>query len=184
MSLVYVFTGEGKGKTSAALGMTLRARAAGLKVAWIAWYKDPSWNVSEYKMNELLGVDLFIGGKGFYFKDKSKIKATKVGAVVDKAEALEHESAAQISLNKLEALIDAGEHDLIVCDELCQAVGEGLVEKTQVEKLVAGRGKIHLVLTGRNCPDWLSEAADTVTNMTNIKHAYDRGIAAVKGLDF
>src|SRR5688572_18407536 len=127
MSRVYIFTGEGKGKTSAALGMTLRARCHGMSVAWVAWYKEASWDVSEYKMKELIGVDLFIEGKGFYFEDKSKVKKTKVGAVVDKATNTEHKNAAAQALDKALSLIESQKYDLIVLDEICQAAGDGLV---------------------------------------------------------
>lgn len=183
-SLIYIFTGEGKGKTSAALGMVLRARCAGLKVAWIAWYKEPSWDISEFKMRELLGVELFIGGKGFYFPDKSGVKKTRVGVVIDKTTKLEHQKSAEMTLKKVGELLESQSYDLIVLDEVCQAAGEKLIAPSVLEQLIASRGKTHLVLTGRNCPEQLISLADTVTEMKKIKHVYDQGIPALKGLDF
>jgi len=184
--LVYIFTGEGKGKTSAALGMALRAICDGKKVAWIAWYKEPAWNVSEYHAGEFLGKNfsMFVGGKGFYFKDHTKTKKVNVGAVVDKVTEEEHKIAADESLQKLKELLTAQETDVIICDELAQAAGEGLVEPSQVLAIIHNRGETHLVLTGRNCPETLIEAADTVTEMKKIKHAYNAGKMALKGLDF
>ncbi len=184
MSLVYIFTGEGKGKTSAALGMALRARCSGLQVAWVAWYKESTWDVSEYKMDKLIGVDLFIEGKGFYFEDRAKVKKTKVGAVVDKATNADHRQAAKHALTKSASLIESQKYDLIILDEICQAVGDGLLELKPVLDLIANRGSTHLVMTGRHCPQDLIDLADTVTEMGNLKHAYDKGIGAVKGLDF
>ncbi len=184
--LIYIFTGTGKGKTSAALGMALRAICDGKKVVWIAWYKESSWDVSEYKAGELLGENfsMFIGGKGFYFADHSKIKKITVGAVTDKVSEDEHKKAAKESLQKLKDILEEKKTDVVICDELAQAAGEGLVDVADVLEILKSRGTTHLVLTGRNCPHTLIDAADTVTEMRKIKHAYDKGTMAVKGLDF
>lgn len=184
MSLVYMFTGEGKGKTSAALGMALRAVCNDMRVAWVAWYKESSWQVSEYKMKELLGIDLYVGGKGFYFFDQSKVKATKVGVVVDKVSATAHQTAAQQTLAHAKTLLRTQQYDLLILDEVCQAVSEELVSQKAIVELIGMRGKTHLVLTGRHCPPKLITIADTVTEMKKVKHVYDQGVAAVKGLDF
>lgn len=192
MSLVYIFTGTGKGKTSAALGMVLRARCADMKVAWLAWYKEASWDVSEYKMEKLLDVDLFIGGKGFYFKDKqttlktgnAHVKKTNVGAVADTTTEQTHKQAAQATLDKAMELVTSQTYDLIICDELCQAVAEDLVDIQEVLKLIGRRGETHVVLTGRFCPQALIDVAHTVSEIRPLKHAYDEGIPAMKGLDF
>ncbi|PWU24266.1 hypothetical protein C5B42_00220 [Candidatus Cerribacteria bacterium 'Amazon FNV 2010 28 9'] len=191
--LLYIFTGTGKGKTSAALGMLLRATCAGMKVAWIAWYKEASWDVSEYRVKELLPtVDMFIGGKGFYFNEKTNaqqigsvkvVKAQKI-VVVDKTSEAEHQKAAQQSLELLHQLLEQQSYDLIICDELVQAVSQQLVNKQQTLDILQKRGKTHLVLTGRDCPQSLIDLADTVSSVEKIKHAYDQGIMAVKGLDF
>jgi cob(I)alamin adenosyltransferase len=182
--MVYIFTGEGKGKTSAALGMALRAVCGGMKVAWVAWYKDPSWNVSEYKMEALLGIDLYIGGKGFYFADATKIKPLKVGAAVDRVSAVDHKTAAHKTFLFAQKLIKTQNYDLVILDEVCQAVDERLIRERALEGLIKLRGKTHLVLTGRHCPSALVEIADTVSEIHKVKHAYDRGVMAVKGLDF
>jgi cob(I)alamin adenosyltransferase len=195
-SLVYVFTGEGKGKTSAALGMALRAVCDDKNVAWVAWYKEPDWKVSEYRAPEILGKNfiMYVDGKGFYLGKalpsvitevgNVKVAKTKAGAVVDKVKERAHWQAAQQALAHARMVIDKQEHDLLICDELCQAAGEGLLNIEDVLALIKDRGKTHLVLTGRNCPSEIIEIADTVTEMKKIKHAYDKGIGAVKGLDF
>lgn len=184
MSQVYIFTGEGKGKTSAALGTVLRARAGGLKVAWVAWYKDQAWDVGDYHIKDLLGVELFIGGKGFYFSDRSKVKPTRVGAVVDKASEADHKQAAQTTLKTARELVQSQKYDLVILDEVCQAAAEHMIQTKDLVGLIEERGKTHLVLTGRHCPRELIGLADTVTEMKKIKHAYDKGMRAVKGLDF
>lgn len=196
MSLVYVFTGEGKGKTSAALGMALRAVCDDKKVAWVAWYKEISWNVSEYKASTFLGKNfiMYIDGKGFYLGKatpsevfrigKTKVARTKTGVVVDALNSRVHVQAASQALAHARVILDQQQHDLLICDELCQAIGEGLIDLNDALDLVKRRGKTHLVLTGRNCPQEIIEVADTATEMRKIKHVYDRGVAAVKGLDF
>lgn len=194
--LVYIFTGEGKGKTSAALGMALRAVCDGRTVVWIAWYKEASWDVSEYRAVEFLGdsFTMYIGGKGFYLEHAKPENVSKVGnvrtaktnkqVVVDKVSPEEHRKAAQGSLQKMAEIIEAQDVDVLICDELCQAVDEHLVDLSEVLQLIHNRRNVHLVLTGRHCPQELIGVADTVTEMKKIKHAYDQGTMALKGLDF
>lgn len=193
--LIYIFTGTGKGKTSAALGMTLRATCNNMKVAWIAWYKSASWGVSEHQMKKFLpAVDLHVLGKGFYFDSKSeemvkkvgkiKVAKVKVGVVVDHYASEEHSAAAQIALAKAKEILEDQSVDLLVCDEICQAVQQKLISLEQVLELLSLRGRTHMILTGRDCPQALIKEAHTVTSMEKVKHAYDQEIMAVKGLDF
>lgn len=192
--LVYIFTGTGKGKTSSALGMTLRAVCNGMKVAWVAWYKTATWGVSEFQIEKYLqNVEMHVFGKGFYFAKetddiqkvgKVKVVKTKVGAVVDQANVDEHKEAAIQALKKAQEILRERKVDVLVCDEFCQAVGQGLITIEDATKFITSRGKIHLVLTGRDCPRELIELADTVSEISPIKHAYDQGKMAVKGLDF
>ena len=184
-SLIFIFTGEGKGKTSAALGMTLRAVCDGKKVAWVAWYKTSSWGVSEFNAEKYLpNFQMHVFGKGFYFEDHSKIKRVKVGAVVDQASAEEHKEAAGLALTKVQEILTNQTCDLLVLDEVCQAAAQGLIDKKDLISLLEKRGKVHLILTGRDCPAEIIGLSDTATEMKKIKHAYDQGIMAVKGLDF
>jgi cob(I)alamin adenosyltransferase len=191
--LVYIFTGTGKGKTSAALGMTVRAVCNGMKVAWVAWYKTASWGVSEFSIEEnLKNVQMYVFGKGFYFDKEEgiekvgnvKVAKTKVGTVVDQANANEHREAAQKALQKAKEILAEGKVDLLICDEFCQAVAQKLVSMEEAISFIESRGAVHLVLTGRDCPQELIEKADTVSTINPTKHAYDQGKMAVKGLDF
>lgn len=192
---IYIFTGTGKGKTSAALGMTLRAVSAGMTVAWVAWYKEASWNVSEYRMKEILpGVELYVLGKGFYFDSPTTEKAkvvsgikvlpTHTGTVVDKHTKEEHKKAAGLALSKAREIILSQSVNVLVLDECCQAAAQGLISTRDVVAVLERRGPMHVVLTGRDCPQELIQAADTVTQMEKVKHAYDTGTVATKGLDF
>lgn len=192
--LITIFTGEGKGKTSAALGMTLRAVCNEMKVAWVAWYKQADWKVSEYEMGKYLpAVDLFILGRGFVLPKHELVRKispsvtvapTHAGPVVDTHTKDEHILVAHQALLKAKELLVSQAYDLLVCDELCQAVGDGLVEFDEVKHVLDLRGKTHLVLTGRHCPQALIECADTVSDIQKVKHAYDAKIPAIKGLDF
>lgn len=193
--LVYIFTGDGKGKTSAALGMMLRAYCVGMKVGWVGWYKQKEWNISEMQVPKFLkNVTFELLGKGFYFEKKdrgvikvgsqTRIAKTKTGVVTDTHTHTEHRQAAQASFLKAKEILESHSYDLLICDELCQAVHQRLVSSAQIRELLAVREKTNVVCTGRDCPKSLIRLADTVTEMKNIKHAYDKGIAAVRGLDF
>ena len=165
--LVYVFTGEGKGKTSAALGVAVRALCAGMKVGWVSWYKEKVLPTRMFLEGKL---EMYAMGKGFY-----KLPG-------DKATPEEHKQAAAAALNKAGKLIKR--MDVVVLDEVNNAVHDKLINLKQLTNLINKRGKTHLILTGRNaCPE-LVEWADLVTEMKKIKHPFDKGIKAVKGLDY
>lgn len=196
-SFVYIFTGNGKGKTSAALGMVLRASCLGVKVGWVAWYKSIKWDISEKKVPQLLPtVDFKLCGEGFYIPEKTaKItsKAVNVvktkplntgGNVVDASSAEAHKKAAEIALEEAKKMLQTQNYFLIVLDEICNALHDNLLTLNQIEELMGARGSTHLLLTGRNAPDDLINKADLVSEIVKIKHPYDKGIPAVKGLDF
>ena len=187
--LVYVFTGEGKGKTSAAVGTAVRAVAVGMKVAWVAWYKQASWKLAEIETLKKLGVDVYLLGKGFHINKiknrKSKIKTADIAAgakVVDAASDEEHAQAAEAALNKAEELVKSA--DLLIMDEVNNAIADKLIQVSQVLQVLQGRKNTHIILTGRDAHSEIIEAADLVTEMKKIKHPYDAGRLAVRGLDF
>lgn len=164
--LVYVFTGDGKGKTSAALGVAVRAVCAGMKVGWVSWYKK---KVLPTRL-DLVGLEMYAIGKGFY-----KLPGDKVMPE-------EHKQAAAAALKQAEKLLKTV--DVLVLDEVNNAVSDKLINLKQVIDLINKRGKTHLILTGRGaCPE-LCERADLVTVMKKIKHPFDKGIKAVRGLDY
>ena len=186
--LLYIFTGDGKGKTSAALGVALRACCANLKVAWVAWYKQASWQTCESNIAKLLPIDVFLLGKGFHLKTKIKelkIKKLKTeGIIVDLASETEHKLAAQTALAKAVELLRSEKYDVLICDEINNALYEKLISLKSVKALIGLRKKTHLVLTGRNAHPDIIALADLVTDMKKVKHPYDQGIPALEGLDF
>ncbi len=196
-SFVYIFTGNGKGKTSAALGMVLRASCLGVKVGWVAWYKSIKWDISEKKVPQLLpNVDFKLCGEGFYIPEKTANMTNKAanvvktkplntgGKVVDISSAAVHKKAAEFALEEAKKMLQTQKYFLIVLDEICNAVHDNLITLLQVQELMDTRGSTHLLLTGRNAPQVFIEKADLVSEIVKIKHPYDKGIPAVKGLDF
>ena len=172
--LVYVFTGDGKGKTSAALGIAMRAALSGMKVGWVSWYKEDKWQISEKLLptrRDLEGrLKMYFVGEGFY-----KLPT-------DHATPQRHCEAAALGLKQAEKLI--GKVDVLVLDEVNNAVSDGLVAEKQLLDLINQRGITHLIITGRGATRTVLEVADLVTEMKKIKHPFDKGIKAVKGLDY
>ncbi len=199
--LVYVFTGEGKGKTSAALGVTVRMLLNKKKVVWISWYKEEKWGISEMKLIEHFRDDLrmFWMGYGFYIAEgeeqkmgNSKIKTAKVSTsrVYDMNTPDGHKRAAEEALNLAKRLlVDRGEAggmpiDLLVLDEAVQAVKDELLDEEDLIKVLGMRGSTHVVLTGRGLTKPIKDEADLVSEIAKVRHPFDRGSLAVKGLDF
>lgn len=198
--LIYIFSGEGKGKTSAALGVTVRSLLNGEKVTWISFYKQESWGLSEAKLKgKFDNLEMFFCGKGFRITnfDKKVMKAGKelklatVGdgaKVVDTASEKEHIEAALEGMSIANAKL--GEKPfMLVLDEVVNALSEGLIGETQLIDLLNRRGSTHVMLTGRggssgSLPEGLLKMADLVSECRKIKHPYDLGKLAVKGLDF
>lgn len=171
MGLIYMFTGEGKGKTSAALGVAVRAALSGMKVAIVQWYKEKRWPIAEHKIGEKFeNIQIYPMGSGFY-----KLPS-------DHATTSEHQQAAEAALVQTKKLV--GTVDVLILDEVINAIGDGLVESKGVMELLSNRGRTHVVLTGRGASKELIEAADLVTECKKIKHPFDTGKPAVAGLDF
>jgi len=167
--LVYVFTGEGKGKTSAALGVAVRAASNGMEVGWVSWYKEKKWPISEMNL-KLKNLKMYWLGEGFY-----KLPT-------DHASSKEHQQAAEAALKMAEKLL--GKVEVLVLDEVNNAVADHLIDLNYLTDLINKRGRTHLVLTGRDASRRVLEGADLVTEMKKIKHPFDKGIKAVKGLDY
>ncbi len=168
---ILLFTGEGKGKTTAALGIVLRAVGHGLAAAFIQFIKnDPS--TGELVALNRLDVEVFQGGKGFVPSAESPQFAA-------------HRQAAQATLAHASAIIESDRYDMIVLDEICSAVAKGLLDERDVLAALqkASAGCI-LALTGRDATDGLRALADTVSEISCCKHGYQAGIAAQKGVEF
>ncbi len=170
--LLIVFTGEGKGKTTAALGTALRAVGQGFKVIMIQFIKG-SWKSSEVESAKRLAPQLEIRtvGLGFVHKDKGPrpedIKAAEEGWTMAKE------------------MMQSGKYDLVILDELNNAIHYGLLKLDDVlPALKAKPAALHVLVTGRNARRELIAAADLVTEMVCVKHPYQKGVAAQAGIDF
>jgi cob(I)alamin adenosyltransferase len=179
-SVVVVYTGEGKGKTSAAIGLMARALGSDWRVAFIQFIKH--WEVGEHKfiadIQSLYGDKLFFykGGKGFYHA--RELSAEKVSG-------RQHKQAALDTYEQVLKAANSGDFDLVICDEINNALYHHLLTKEQVEALIKSRSpKTSLCLTGRNFPDDLLPLADIATNMTKRRHHFDEKYLANKGIDF
>lgn len=178
--VVIVYTGEGKGKTSASVGLLARALGTRWKVAFIQFIKY--WGVGEHvfirDIQDVYGDDLFFykGGKGFY----------KAGELSEQHVSDEqHKQAALETYEQAMQCIQSKKYDLVICDEINNAVHDGLLTEKQLSDLIeAAKGKTSLCLTGRNFPKKLIKNVDIATNMTKIKHHFDDKYLANKGIDY
>ena len=169
-SLILVNTGEGKGKSSSAFGVALRARARQWPVAVVQFLKSESWVTGEQMMAKPLGIDFWSLGDGFTWDSDNLAK--------DEAEAREAWRCGK-------ALVEKGEHKLVIFDEITYPLNWGWINSEEVEATFRNRpAHVSLVLTGRDAPQWMIDLADTVTEMVKTKHVYDSGVAAKKGIDF
>ena len=171
--LVIIYTGEGKGKTTASLGLVLRASGYNKKCLIIQFGK--TWFTGEIKGIKKLApnVKIMQGGKGF------------VGILGDQLEKQEHQKAAQETFDILYKEVISNKWDIVVADEIIGSVVGELINLDKVVKLITDKpAGLDLILTGRHAPNELIDLADLVTEMKEIKHPYQKGIIAKKGVDF
>jgi cob(I)alamin adenosyltransferase len=170
--LVIVHTGNGKGKTTAALGLALRAVGQGLRVAMVQFIKG-TWKYGELKAPEFLpGFEIQPMGRGF------------VG-LGDAEPTAEDHALARETFEAGRERVFSGEWDMVILDEVNYAIDKGLIEAGDLVQLIRDKPEhLHLVLTGRNARPEVVEAADLVTEMREIKHPYHKGIKAQKGVEF
>lgn len=169
-SLLMVNTGDGKGKSTAAFGTMLRSISMGWRVGVIQFLKSGDWKVGEQKVATDLGVDWWTMGDGFTWDSDN----------------LEHDKAvASEAWDKARATIDSGDYRLVILDEITYMLSWGWIDLDEVIGVLKNRPEnVNVICTGRDAPQALIEAADTVTEMRKISHAYDTGILAKKGIDY
>lgn len=179
-SVVLVYTGEGKGKTSASLGLVARALGSRWNVAFIQFIKY--WGVGEHvflrDISDLYKDQLYFykGGKGFY-------NAGELSA--DEITPEQHKKAAQETFAEALKAVSSGKYDLVICDEINNAAHDGLLSIKDLKELLAKRSpKTSLCLTGRNFPKELLEEVDIATNMSKLKHHFDDKFLANPGIDY
>jgi cob(I)alamin adenosyltransferase len=172
--LVIVYTGDGKGKTTAALGLCIRAVGYGEKICIIQFIKG-SWRYGELDGIKKLAPNVELHQKGLGF----------VGIMDDKLDKSEHIKAAGKALAFAREKIQSGKYDIVILDEINVAVSLGLIKVEDVVELIENKPELmDLVLTGRNAGQKIIDRADLVTEMREIKHPFQKGIKAQKGIDF
>lgn len=179
-SVVIVYTGESKGKTSASLGLMIRALGNRWNVAFIQFIKY--WGVGEHVfIRDILPLykdqlHFYKGGKGFY-------NAGNLSAEFVTPE--QHKQAALETYQEALRCAKSGDYDLVICDEINNAVHDGLLTKAQLKKLITDKSaQTSLCLTGRDFPENLLPLVDIATDMHKIKHHFDDKFLANKGIDF
>lgn len=169
-SLILVNTGDGKGKSTAAFGTVMRAIARGWKVAVIQFLKSGKWNVGEEKVAREIGVDWWATGDGFTWESEDMDESQAI-SVAGWEHAVE--------------TIDSGEYDLVVLDEVTYPINWGWIDVDQVVETLRRRPQgVNVIVTGRDAPEELIDVADTVTEMKKVKHAFDAGVMARRGIDY
>ncbi len=167
--LILINTGHGKGKSTAAFGLALRAHGRGKAVKVYQFMKVPTARFGEHRLFEQLGIPIEGLGDGFSWKSRD----------------LDH--SAQLALDgwtKAEATIRAGEHFMVVLDEIMYPLRYGWIPLETILTCLRERpSHVHVVLTGRNAPAEMIELADTVTEMTLIKHHFKAGVPAQRGIE-
>lgn len=172
--LVMVYTGKGKGKTTAALGVALRACGYKKRTCMVQFIKG-SWHYGEMSSSGRLEpeFEMVAAGKGF------------VGIIDDKSPRSDHEKIAGEALEIAKDKIQSGNYDIVILDEINYAINLGLVSLEDVISVVKSKpDRANLILTGNYAKDEIMELADLVTEMREIKHPFKKGIKARKAIDF
>lgn len=170
--LVHIYTGDGKGKTTAAIGQLVRAAGAGWRGLYCQFLKGR--DTSELEPLRKLGVDILRTGEVLRFvwemSDDEKKECVK---------------SHQLCYNKMKTAVLAGEYDLVVLDEVMAAMELGFLEEEEIESLLRERpAGTEMILTGRNAPEGLIALADYVSEIRAVRHPYERGIAARRGIEY
>jgi cob(I)alamin adenosyltransferase len=163
-------TGTGKGKTSAAMGVMGRAWARGWRVCVVQFVKSEKWKVGERKLADHLGVEWFTLGDGFTWESTDLDETAAKGRY-----------AWEVAAQK----ITSGDYDMVILDEATYVVKYGWLPAEDLVSVIAARpARANVVMTGRDAAPELIEIADTVTDMTKVKHAMDAGVGARKGIEY
>lgn len=170
-SVVMVYTGDGKGKSTAAFGTVVRGVARGWRVAVVQFVKSGRWRVGEEAVcRDRLGVEWWTVGDGFTW---------------DSADLSRDEAVARAGWDHARAVLAGGEHRLVVLDEITYPINWGWLDLAEILAVMRDRPQpVNVVCTGRDAPAPLLALADTATEMRKLKHAYDTGVYAMRGIDF
>ncbi len=167
--MLLVYTGDGKGKTTACVGQAVRALGQGLRVAFAQCMKRDEKAGEQQMLHKLLGELFYVGGLGFFRNEDERPK---------------HREAALTTLAWAKARLP--QLDMLILDESLYALKAQLIHEDELMQLItaAQEHEVHVVLSGRGAPPWLLEQAHLVTQMQEIKHPWKQGIPATKGIEF
>jgi len=185
--LVHIYTGNGKGKTSCALGLALRARGAGLKVALYQFLKNPECKSSERKIAKSLGIELTCFNQ-IHPMFRSCLPAGTAN-LKPQSEASPQGETSNLFVAIEKSLIivkkELSKYDVVILDEIINLVSEKFLDETVLINLIKDKPKTpELVLTGRGASAKLKKLADYVTELKEIKHPYKKGVKARKGIEY
>jgi cob(I)alamin adenosyltransferase len=169
--LIIAYTGDGKGKTTAALGAALRAASRGMKTFMIQFLKEKGASAEQDIPPSISDhITIYPCGKGFIF---------------DGDDITPHKEAAEAGWRFMEEELTRKKYDILILDEIAAALNLRLLSAESIKTFLTRKdGVLHVILTGRDMPKELIEIANTVTEMKEIKHAYQKGIDAVPGIDY
>ncbi len=171
--LIQVYTGDGKGKTTSAVGLAVRALGQGLKVGYIYFHKEPEkWGYGEHESLKKLGISVFCFAKKHPHFNKD----------------IKNEEICKECLDGLEfikKLYRENRYDLLILDEIIISLADGFLKEAEVLEILELKPEnLELVLTGRGFPESLIEKVDLISEIKNIKHPYDKGINKRKGIEY
>ena len=171
--LIQVYTGDGKGKTTAAIGLAVRARSQGLNVGYIYFHKEPeAWDYGEHKILEGIGVNIF----GFAKRHPHFYKEVSF-------EEMRQECLS--GLERIKKLYDENKYDLLILDEINISIRDGFLKEEEVLSIMEKKPEgLELVLTGRGATQKIIEKADLVSRIEEIKHPYRLGVQRRKGIEY
>lgn len=169
-SVVVLNTGDGKGKSSSAFGVMARGWARGWTVGVVQFVKGGKWQTGERKLADHLGIEWHTLGDGFTWESEDMDETVAKG---------------RHAWSVAKAKLVSGDYDLLILDEITYAASYGWVPAEEIAAGIRQRAaRTSVVMTGRGAAPELVDVADTVTEMRKVKHAYDRGIKAVKGIEY
>lgn len=171
--LIQVYTGDGKGKTTASIGLAVRAKGQGLKVCFIYFHKEPRrWRYGEYNILKKLGIDIF----GFAKKHPHFYKNIKNEDV--RKECLK-------GLRFIKKIYQEKKYDLLILDEVLISLRDGYIKEEEILEILDSKPEnLELVLTGRYITKEIIRKADYVSEIKKIKHPFDKGIEGRKGIEY
>ena len=189
--MLQVYTGAGKGKTTAAIGLAVRALGAGMRVYMMQFMKGLAYSEQTILRGFAPRLVLATTGKPFFVAEKGMLSEEELAAWGDGVVVFEPGHPPKDYVAMIEAGFDeaargirSGAYDLAILDEVNVALFFGLLDRARVEALLDDLPKeTELVMTGRNAPDWLLDRADLVTEMREVRHYYQKGVEARKGIE-